>query len=227
MVKKFLVICSFLTFSFSFVSAATTEQNQQSAMQQMNETENVFGTLQKRVEDDYNKAKSSFDNAVEQSNQKAVEDRKNLDSKFDKMKNDFDKSAPKGTEKSTSNGIDMFPERRTPSNNLNLRERPATQQSNNGDSKETMKVTGEIEKQSSQKVGKVDVQEESPASSVSEKENSTNQKNLHNTITTNPSTNSSEFSISKENFVKFVIISLILFIVMAILYFNGKRKEEM
>ena len=221
---KIIAMCSFLLFLPSFTFAATTEQNQQAAMQQMTENEDVFGTLQKRVEQDYNNAKNSFDNAVEKSHQDAQKDKESLNSKFDKMKNEFDKNAPKLENKSTNEGIDMFPERSKSSSELNLRSRPAV--SSNSTDGEEKKDKPVLKETPSQKVGTVEL-EEIP-SGYAEKSSSKNSLNRGNTITTNPtSSNSSEFSISKESFVKFVIVSLILFIVMAILYFNGKRKEEM
>ena len=220
-------MCFFLLFLPSFAFAATTEQNQQAAMQQMTENEDVFGTLQKRVEQDYNNAKNSFDNAVEKSHQDAQKDKESLNSKFDKMKNEFDKNAPKAENKSTNEGVDMFPEKSKSSSELNLRSRPAVSSNSTDESKEGKKDKPVLRENSSQKVGTVEL-EETP-SGYAEKSSSKNSLNRGNTITTNPtsSNSSSEFSISKESFVKFVIVSLILFIVMAILYFNGKRKEEM
>ena len=221
---KIIAMCSFLLFLPSFAFATTTEQNQQAAMQQMTENEDVFGTLQKRVEQDYNNAKNSFDNAVEKSHQDAQKDKESLNSKFDKMRNEFDKNAPKAENKSTNEGVDMFPEKSKSSSELNLRSRPAV--SSNSTDGEEKKDKPVLRENSSQKVGTVEL-EETP-SGYAEKSSSKNSLNRGNTITTNPtSSNSSEFSISKESFVKFVIVSLILFIVMAILYFNGKRKEEM
>lgn len=232
------IIISFILNPLTFnISEASLSYGQQKAINQMNETLNDLEDYGKEVKRDYQRQQADFDMAMAKSKADAIQNKKELDERFNKMREEFDKKSPK-LESQEENKIKVDP--RIFDNKLSSDFSFDMGQDNDG-SLSNVRVNDDINQDSELSINKSQPSQNKKRASLVdddiddkdynralnkvageskiENDDTKNTTNLFNQNTPVKNT------FTKDNFMKFTIAVIFVFIFMAILFFLGKRKN--
>ena len=245
-IKKIGVFAIMIGSLFNPLTLRTTEAislsySQQKAINQMNETFNDLEEYGKKAKKDYQQQQTDFDMTIARSKAESAQNKKELDEKFNKMKEDFDKKSPKlANQPESTNKIQIDP--KIFDNKLSSDFSFDIGTNNDGLLSDVRVSDKEKEQDGDISVSKVQPsQNKKRASLVTEDENddkeynnalnkvageskignedARNKTNLFNQNTAVKST------FTKDNFIKFMIAVIFVFIVMTILFFLGKKEK--
>ena len=208
----------FLPMSSNFVFANADMDNKIiEANSSVNDAANRFKAFSQNATSEFEQEKADLDKKINDSSNNSVKAKNDIDKRYNIMKNKFYNvglidSGTKSLPASSASG------------SLNLNNNDIEQQFKKvmNDSSDTNADNSDISKASnenSKKNGSLDLDN----NNISNENN--NIAMPDNINISNKNNNSNSFVLTEKSFIKFVIIVIILFIVMSILYLNGKKKK--
>lgn len=230
---KSLVLFSLFTFSFSTVSAVEVTRDQYEMMRDMENGMTEFGEYSKAAEREFGRAQSAFNQKVDESNSKAVQDRKAFDEKFEKMKGAFENGSNNSNMDTSSDKRDVdlrsFGKKNQKSadtdegNSRTSSNKNAKAKEDNTSSKSIFNKDSEKSPSRGSLVMEDEDANDTYASSTPSSQKESRKKSV-GSIFKNGDPDAP--TISQENLYKFAGVALFLFITMTVLFFTGSKKKE-
>ena len=232
--RKSLILFGLFTFSFSTVSAVEVTRDQYEMMRDMENGMTEFGEYSKAAEREFGRAQSAFNQKVDESNSKAVQDRKAFDEKFEKMKGAFENG-------SNNSNMDASSDKRDVDLRSFGKKNQKSADTDEGNSRPSSNKNAKAKEDdtSSKSIFNKDSEEESPsrgslvmededandtyASSTPSSQKDGSKKSVGSIFKNG---DSDAPAISQENLYKFAGVALFLFITMTVLFFTGSKKKE-